>query len=66
MVVKNAGGVFVGNTSGGFLCVAEFVEFDIFSNTDISSNAEVSNSLGVDSLFTIGFIAGTAVGEALA
>ena len=48
------------------MSVGEFVELNIFSNTDISSNAEVSNSLGVDSLFTVGFIACTAFSKAFA
>jgi hypothetical protein len=44
--------------------VAEFVELNIFSYTDITSNAEGSDSLCIDSLFSIGFVAGTAVGKA--
>jgi hypothetical protein len=64
LVVKDAVGFFVGSSSGGFLGVAEFVEFDIFSYTDITSNAEVSNSLCVNSLFSVGLIACAAVGKA--
>ena len=48
------------------LSMAELMEFNIFSNTDISSNAETSDSLSVDSVLSIGFIACTAIGKALA
>ena len=48
------------------MSVAKFVEFNIFSYTDVTSNAEMSDSLGVDSLLTIGFIACAAVGKAIA
>jgi len=40
------------------------MEWNILSNLDITFNAEVSDSLGIDSLFSVGFIAWAAVGVA--
>jgi hypothetical protein len=63
-VGEDASGVLVGSTSGGFSGVGELVEFDIFSYADISFNAEMSNSLSVDSSLSIGFVTCAAVNNA--
>ena len=62
MVVEDTVGGLVSSAGGCFLSVGEFVEFNIFSYTDISSNAEMSDSLGINSLFSVGFIACAAFG----
>ena len=46
----------MGSSGGSFSGVGKFVELDVFSYSDITFNAEVSDSLGVDSLFSIGFV----------
>ena len=63
-VGEDAVGVFVGSSGGGFSGMSDLVELNILSHANISLNAEVSHSLGVNSLFSVGFVACAAVSEA--
>lgn len=64
-VVEDAFGVFECSAFWGLNSFVQFVVWDVFSYANVTFNAEVSDSLGVNSLFTVGLVACAAVGVAV-